>query len=583
MREKPSFRVRVLPALTLLVSTFALLGGCSLLYELDSEQCSVDGDCDRLGAALSGRRCVNGFCVANGSSAGGTTRGDSGGGAGEVPCKTHTECMDRAQGLPAACEDSRCITLVNSPDGGACGVVLGVDNLVHERDVFIFGAFSAVPDPRTPHSSPITMNFEYVVDQISARGGLRIRGKERHPVAVVCNAYQEDSASLDASFDHLVDRVGVKAIIASLYALELRRSFERVFLEKGKKVFFLSPFESDSALTEVSDDGLLWHLLPDSLSVAPAYLPLFARLERKVLAELGGQQEKLRVALVQNDFQWLMDVAGVLKEELVFNGEPARSPTNREHFLLVDMASAELHGSSVVTWSKAYAELEKFKPHIVVSAAGSELHPVISALETQWDSFAEEQPRPYYLLSPFQFGQEFVGVFERHPGLGQRVAGINTASAEDRTLYEAYLRELKSVYHKYPVLDALNGTENFYDAVLFTLLAAAAAGNPPELTGREIAVGMGRLVDNRDGIPGELTLERVKEYAWALNTDDQVTYALTGTLGPPNFNVGFGTRQGAGSVWCVQDGPTVVFDVLRYDAKTESLTGVFPCFELPEP
>ncbi len=270
-----------------------------LSYDLDGEQCSVDGDCDKLGGQLSGRECIGGLCVAKsgnqggsaGSGSGGSSGSASGGtaGTGEPECETHTECMDKAEGLPAVCNEGTCITLVNGAEGGVCTVVLGRDNLVDDKDVFVFGAFSAVPNAQMPLSSPITKNFEYVIDEITERGGMLIQGKERYPVAVVCDAMNADSESLDRSFDHLVDKVGVHAIISSLYALELKRSFERVYVDKKKEVFFLSPFESDSVLTAVPDRGLLWHLLPYSKTVAPR-LPAALRTHREQGVGSGGRR-----------------------------------------------------------------------------------------------------------------------------------------------------------------------------------------------------------------------------------------------------------------------------------------------------
>ncbi len=589
MRQKPTSWVRSFSVLTILASTFAALGGCSFLYDLDGEQCSTDGDCDELGGPLAGRLCVEGLCVAKaaqqggsaGTGDGGTSSGGSSGSGGaggtEAPpdCETHEDCMEKADGLPAICREGACTTLVNGADGGQCTVVLGVDNLYEHENVFVFGAFSAIPDARQPRSSPITLNFEYVIDKVSERGGLQIQGKTQYPVAVVCNAAGADKDSLDKSFDHLVDTVEVPAIISSVYALELKRSFERIYDGgDGKKVFFLSPFESDQALTKIDDSGLLWHLLPDSLSVAPAYVPLFQRVEAKIAD--GGVTPPIRVALIESDFQWLLDVSDYLQDELVFNG---LSPIdNGANFELVKI------DSSGEDWVAAYEELEAFKPHVIVSASGSEFHQVMEQLEAEWDGFAGGQARPYYILSPFQYGTGLTDLVADDPALRERVVGINTASAEDLTLYNKYLFDFRSTYKDFKPLDLLNGTENFYDAALFTLLAASAAGNVPKLRGLDIARGMGRLVDNVDGTEANMTLDKVQEYSQTLNTTE-LNYALTGTLGPPNFNPGFGTRQGKGSVWCVTSDPVVLFDVLRYDAENSTLTGDFPanCFDLPEP
>ncbi len=92
----------------------------------------------------------------------------------------------------------------------------------------------------------------------------------------------------------------------------------------------------------------------------------------------GADSPTLRVALIQNDFQWLSDVATLLEEGLSFNGIPATD--NGDNFELVTMESAELHGDDV-EWINAYNRLEEFKPHIIISAAGSEFYPVMAELE----------------------------------------------------------------------------------------------------------------------------------------------------------------------------------------------------------
>ncbi len=57
-----------------------MLGGCSLLIDVDREQCSTSQDCEALGTAFAGAVCEQGVCVVAGSAG-----GDGAGGAPEVP------------------------------------------------------------------------------------------------------------------------------------------------------------------------------------------------------------------------------------------------------------------------------------------------------------------------------------------------------------------------------------------------------------------------------------------------------------------------------------------------------------------
>ncbi len=104
------------------------------------------------------------------------------------------------------------------------------------------------------------------------------------------------------------------------------------------------------------------------------------------------------------------------------------------------MDSAELHGTDDVEWVHDFEDLLAFKPDIIVSAAGSEFYQVMEELESQWGS----EPRPYYVLSPFQYGVELTNLVDLEPTLRERVVGINTASAEDKSLYDDYLLLFKA-------------------------------------------------------------------------------------------------------------------------------------------
>jgi hypothetical protein len=156
-----------------------------------------------------------------------------------------------------------------------------------------------------------------------------------------------------------------------------------------------------------------------------------------------------------------------------------------------------------------------------------------------------------------------------YPSIYERLAGVNAASAEDSSLYDAYTIRYQSAYSQLDV-----GYENYYDAAYYLLYATGAAGSLASISGSDIARGMQRLLSGRlefgvgpDDLPSALS---------ALSTPN-ATITLNGTMGPPTWDPATGGRTDPGSVWCVDSSGTQRADVLRYDTTNHSLVGTFPC------
>jgi hypothetical protein len=154
------------------------------------------------------------------------------------------------------------------------------------------------------------------------------------------------------------------------------------------------------------------------------------------------------------------------------------------------------------------------------------------------------------------------------------MAGINAAAAADARLYNAYVTRWDLAF---PDARDVRGTENFYDAAYYLLYAAAGAGQ--SLTsGLGLVNGMNRLLSGSNAFdvgPADMA------DAFATLAVGNSTIQLNGTLGPPDFNPADGTRQSAGSVWCI-DASGFHADVLRYvpndaDPTAATLAGDFTC------
>lgn len=567
----------------------ALIGlgapACSFLFDLDADQCAVDGDCARLGSELS---CRAGLCVedvaggGSGDSSGGTSTNEAGqagaAGNGEVPpeCVSNAECLDANFGQPYTCIDGKCVSLVTEE----CPLVIGADNLRAPAPI-IYGAYTVAPDGVS--RSVTSRNIDLVVSEVTSKvTGLRggPNGSRRTIAFVVCNSYFPDVApgTIDAfepSLDHLVDALRVPGIVSSLSAKDLEAVFSQRLNAAG--TFVISPYEKDSELAAIPDEGRLWNMLGATSDLAAAFGPLLKRTEAYLrldesFLKLPTPGAKLRVALVSANIARETDVRDALLEL------PALQDFEVEQF---QVESALLTASPDV--GTLATDLLDYAPHIIVALAGSEfIEGVFPVLETanNWSTETGGQQRPMYVLGSSMAPETWAlyGASESGGGfttLMNRIVGVAYASAEDPKLRSNYESRLVSANTDLSDPTILLGSESVYDATYMMVYATAAAGQVPELTGRQVAKGMQKLLD---GTPYDIGPTAMSSVLTALDNGEDIGLELT--LGPPDWNVANGTRKGVGSVYCLNNaqpgyestfpkGPNA--DALRYDPETDTL------------
>ena len=478
-------------------------------------------------------------------------------------CSTHADCNELFWDGPYVCRDGSCLDLTTR----SCPIALGGESLNDGLPPLLFGAFS-VTEGAQRLSHPVTLNYDLVIKDFVRSGGLLVGERAALPIFIVCHGLPETAEELDTSIDHLVDTLEVPGILTPIDQTELLRSFRRVLRDKGRRVLFLSANGSDSLVTPLDDDGLLWHVLPGPLDVGHAYLPLVARIEAYL-----GLDSPLRVALVTSPaHRFLDDLGTFLRTRLTVGGRPLLEHDQTTYRAL---ALPSQDRDPTADLSFAVAELRAFKPHLIVSAADQAfLGGVLPVLEQNWDQVADGQPPPFYVLSPFQNDPRTLRLLvSDHRSLRTRLVGVNAAGAADSTLYDLYLDRFRA---EYPAASDYEGTENHYDAAYWLLYGAVASGAEPPLDGASLAYGITRLLSGPRFDVGPMQIGAASRY---LRQEAGASIALHGTLGPPEFDAVEGTRRGTGSVWCVDESLDVRYDALRFDEATEGLTGDFPCFE----
>lgn len=554
-----------------------------------------------LGEEFALSECVSNTCVlradigASGSGGGGTGGSPNVGGSGgtDAPpeCTTHTECIDKAEGRQAMCKAGRCVPLTNNFDEavggkGSC-YVMADGNLGTNADsvlngnlpLFVFGALSVV-EPTQPNTSNYTLNYRFAVKEFVSKGNVTLGGVEHAPLGLICNMITTDE-ELSRNIDFLVDTVGVPGIIAPLPAKKLKDQFNRVHGVKKKDVLFLSPIESDATVTTVADDKLMWHLLADASEVAKPYVPLVSRAESYWRGELGlAETVKTKVALVVSDAPYLTDIGNFISRSVKFNGAIA----NTQDATVYKRWDVPSWTDSQTELTTQLGEILSFRPHIIISAAGTEFTNLLFAqIEKSWLATTH---RPFYVMSPHNVGSAaFKGVFTQGgvpAGLQSRVVGVNVAVADDISLYRAYYDALRG-----SVPTAEEGYDNFYDAVYWMLYAAHAGGvTDTNITGQDLVVGMERLVDATAAYQMTIGTSGLANHLSYLSSNPDSRASFIDTLGAPNF-LPSGARKGKGSVWCIENDDGTLdyaYDVLQYRPDNggelylpQGSTG-FPCF-----
>lgn len=556
----------------------AALCGCSLLSDFSAVQCESTAECLAKGNAFAGTECVENACITP------SVGGD--GGAGPVgECETNTECIEKNFNQPFLCREGECVSL---KAGNDCPVVLGTGDgnayLRSQPEPIIFGAYSYV-DPAAPSFSRPTLNYELAIDEVNkaTNGGLPTGpdGSLRNFVAIVCNGVT--NPDLDASLAHLIDTVGVSAILAGMYAPELTTAFNK----RGVKddIFFLSPLDADSTMTGLMDKGLLWHMLPPASDLAPAFPDLVQRVEALVRAQRGmADKQPVRIAMVEADTQFYSDLGEAVLLGIKFNGGQGAFENDENFLRLVVESSRDVESPDN---GDALQALTDFRPHLVLALGGGEMALLMSGLEARWKrdwadcpEEQEDSPAcpPFYIAGPTLFEDVLLADMN---AVHRRLLGINFAGSEDTEAYDLYLSRLEG---KNPGAGiSLEGSENFYDATYYMMFALAAAGKKSHPSGSDVRAGMERLIDP---FATEYQAGRRPSDPLGVLVSTSSTIQLTGVMGPPDFDRTSGARRGLPSVFCLDDssGQTrYIQDALRYDSSTGKLVGEQECVPgLPE-
>jgi hypothetical protein len=486
-------------------------------------------------------------------------------------CTTNAECIERNGALPYRCLRGRCRRLTSTQ----CPLVRG--DYEHRNAIFL-AAFSFI-NPVAQGTEDTTANYELAIDELnSVRAGGGLPGAtDRRPLALVlCQADDPNESPAErretalAGLKHVIETLEVPAVIAGFDPEDLLAAFDRYDDTHG--VFFFSPIGATSAVANLPDRGLLWHMLGQPADLAGTYvslLPLYESFVRQRRALSG--QEDVKVALVYTDAAFDSELENAADELLRFNGRTLALNENAGKYLEVFLPAA----APPAQIEAAAEKITGFRPQIVISMTGTVFTGrggILEKIETGWPP--PDDDRPFYVLSPLNTDEAGREVARLIKGLlidelgeleaSERFVGVNVAGSEDGVLYNEYLKRLRA---KRP--GAVAGDENFYDIVYLLAYAIGAAG-VEDVVGSDIATSIERVITG------------TKEFHVgpddALAIYDELEKAegrirLLGALGPPRFNRSAGVRIDSGALYCFEpiprSDPVVQLQVGYYDRDQE--------------
>jgi hypothetical protein len=484
-------------------------------------------------------------------------------------CITNEDCGDPS--MTYICRAHKCVAL-KSED---CLVLLGKWN---DPNAFIFGAY-AYYNPNNPAMSQPIYNYDLAIKELNDpgglpdinalndAGGLLDGGGTRHPLAaVVCNndpAKASDPNFYRGTLLHLIDDIGVSAIIADLPPKDLMNAFDTTRME-GKSVFLLSPGAATSDLLKLPDDGLVWNMIGPPSDLAEGYADLVGRIEKYVQSHTDAGTTPLRVAAVVKDdpndahHQLWTELWGAVKPQLKINGFAVtdnRNAANYREFSIdanKDGGAPEAVGNAV----------NDFVPHIVISMVGDDFtkrglltdhsEGVAQSIVTQVNGNVSprewvQHEYPFFILSPINVVSttELNQLLTSSTGVAfkvlyERLLGINVGGADDRDVLNDYTTRLRN-FNK----DAVDGLENYYDSIYYLAYAVYAEGVEP-IDGPKINKGMSQLNTGKREKVGPDGIEAVFR---DLKTG---TIQLSGA-GGSKFDTQTGARKDKAGIFCFHD------------------------------
>jgi ABC-type branched-subunit amino acid transport system substrate-binding protein len=446
-------------------------------------------------------------------------------------CSTNSDCNADAgkDGNSAAiCRKpmGRCVPLL-SPD---CRTITG-DGYTDDNAILIGSMFS-LTGAQAGTNLPRQQSAQLAVEEINKVGGVprgTTSADARPLVLVSC----DESVDLVRAGKHLVDELGVQAIVGPNTSQDVLDLSNRLTIEKG--VLAMTPSGLASSIADLLDNNLTWQMVPNDVQRGPIMLQQINALEAALKAE--RKVDAIKLAVVFRD-----DALGVgtrvSLNSLLLNGKPLVDPTNLGVNVRIDpydQTQLDQHG--------LIEQYVQFLPDIVVLAGTAEIVPnVLLPIEQRWPA---DKPRPTYLTIDPVKSAELLNAAASNDDLRRRIRGTGvTPSTRSKSTYDLFR---VSYELRYPGMQANgSGLGPSYDTVYAFAFAMAATRDLP-ISGQNLVQGLARL----SGGTTEVEVQSTQVLAGFQRLVAGQSINAIGTFGPLAWGGNGAVLGGTLEVWCI--------------------------------
>lgn len=592
----------------------ATAASCSLIVDTEADQCKKDEECKN----FPGRVCADGVCVienpcsttADCASIPGTICKSGACIPSEEPeCTTAGDCDDPTK----TCEDGKCVDI-----GGECMVNADcasqgthficrkdtktcvnltsalctvVEGKYQDDNAVIIGSILPTIGANDDAGLAMEKGAQLAIgefDQI-ANGLPPVPGSTaRRPLVMVgCTDESNSDKGVEAA-QHLVDEVGVQAILGAAYSGITIKFTTTVTIPKN--VLVISPSATSVAITSLQDNNLVWRTSPSDVFQSTALASYMPILEAKVRSEIGLSPlpsppafpaEPIKVAILFKDDAYGKGLSEALESLLVFNNAAATDGANSMYYTRLSYGNPDDPGVSPTKYPEIVDKMTTdpsgpFLPHIVFALGTAEAVTDImkganKGIEFSWPTSPDPGYRPRYVFGDGGEVTDLIAAIGGDNALRLRVGG--SVPGTKGTLFNQFILNYQSKYGNSPD-PSVFGPAGSYDTIYLLAYAAASLANPDApkaLTGPNLAEGLKKLVPPGMGFP--VGSSNINPAFNTLLTGNAIDFS--GASGPLNFDTKTGEAPGDIQIWCVSGNSKFENSGIFYDAATSKLVDMF--------
>lgn len=545
LEKRNNWRRGLLGGLAMAFGLIAAAPSCSLIIDPSDVQCNTATPCG------AGKKCVDDVCVVD------TTPPPPEG------CATTTDCDSKGDfqycRKKEGEEKGTCVAL-KSP---LCDTIIGN---YKAPDPFIFGSIhptKAVLAEDVDVGVAMEESIKLALSQLQASAkGLPIPNDtaRREVVMIGCSDNAESADSITAA-KHLVEDIGVQAIIGGAYSSIALDTTTAVTIPG--KALFITASGTNPAITDLSDKpagsqyGLVWRTVPSDNFQANALSQYMSVVETSVRSELSLQAaDKIKVVVLHTSDAYGTGLRDALQSNLEFNGVPALQQANTNYFAFAYDDVSQDPPVNFYDDAKNKAIMEG--AHVIfLFGFGDLVNGVFAPLEFGWNIGTH---RPRYVLSDAVFGSALANAINsesdsaKRADWRRRTTGVVPGPSDQDILYKGFLVSYASGMR--PGDPTIFGAASAYDAAYLLFYSAATITDGP-ITGIKLAEGMAKM---SKADPVEATVKvGASELPSVLNKISAGTYKsidYNGAFGPLNFDSTTGEPAANVQIFCLANDGT---------------------------